>query len=40
MINPYSDIYDPDVKIYINNAAFNYWKVLLKEPDGTPYENK
>ena len=32
--------YDPDMKIYTFHSNFNNWKVYLKGPEGTEYENK
>ncbi|KAK8883269.1 hypothetical protein M9Y10_045920 [Tritrichomonas musculus] len=38
--DPNSDIYDPDIKIFCYINRIDFWRVLLKGPDGTPYENK
>ena len=31
---------DEDVKVYTVQSRFDKWKVLMKGPEGTPYENK
>lgn len=32
--------YDPNIKIFIYKTMVDRWKVFLKGPEGTPYENK
>ena len=32
--------YDPNIKIFIYKTMVDRWKVFMKGPDGTPYENK
>lgn len=38
--DPKQPSYDPNVKIFIYKTMFERWKVFLKGPEGTPYENK
>ncbi|KAK8884978.1 hypothetical protein M9Y10_044105 [Tritrichomonas musculus] len=38
--DPKQSLYDPDIKVYTYKINLDRWKVFIKGPEGTPYENK